>query len=66
MNWLVAFVTASHADVPKVIKKKKRTESLLFPTREQRGSLLDSHLLHLNLNLSLNPNSDYRESGEEL
>lgn len=63
MNWLVAFVTASHADVPKIIKKNR--ESLLFPTWGQRGSLLDSHLLHLNLNLSLNPNSDYRESGED-
>lgn len=26
MNWLVAFVTASHADVPKVIKKKKKEQ----------------------------------------
>lgn len=48
---------------PKCNEKGK--ERLLFPTREQRRSLQDFHLLHLNLNSSPTPNSDCREPGEE-
>lgn len=36
MNWLVAFVTVSHADVPKIIKKTERAFS--FQLRSRGGA----------------------------